>query len=140
MCSSSGFLLVTTLGPKPKQLTLEDLGLPRKPLLFIFWLYFNMYSLCKTGGPIACILCSSSSSFPLVTTLGPKPKPLTLEDLGLPGKWSAIVFCFSTCCKVCAKTRICARQVLALHMRDDVQQQQLPACHKECHGSRTLPA
>ncbi|WIA23840.1 hypothetical protein OEZ85_013500 [Tetradesmus obliquus] len=31
----------------------------------------------------------SSSSFPLVTTPGPKPKPLTLQDLGLPGVASA---------------------------------------------------
>jgi hypothetical protein len=47
----------------------------------------------------------SSSSFPLVTTPGPKPKPLTLEDLRLPGEQAA--FC-------CSAAFVCVCQEVVL--------------------------
>lgn len=39
---------------------------------------------CEECEGIRVTICSCSS-LPLVTTPGPKPKPLTLEDLGIPG-------------------------------------------------------
>jgi hypothetical protein len=45
---------------------------------------------CEECEGIRVTMCSSSS-FPLVTTPGPKPKLLTLEDLGLPGECFAVL-------------------------------------------------